>query len=445
LRRRSEALQPVAVVDRLLERTRIMEALAFAPQGAFDADCVRMLRAHSQQFQDEGGVGLPDYLLAVVDVQTDSSRSSLPEPDVRDDNSVRLMTIHQAKGLEFPIVVLAAMSSNMYDPSPPIGIAGPDRYEFTLGKGLQSVHYDEWLELERKPLSLAERVRLHYVACTRARDHLIVSICGEHGRNKRPHSSLLWDAIPREPNDVTDVDNLPVTVAVPPRAPVDPLPADWSVQVENLRRRSAVPFIAAPSGEAAMLLGLQVSSGGIEHVGPTDLSATAETTVAADTRAARDGRPLGRAVHAALDALVQIGIGADENDITTECTRAAQAEQIPAEAEAVAARVRVALASDLMVAALAAPRRWTELYLAAPVDTAGVRLIEGFADLLFEDAEGLVLVDYKTDDHISADTRLHYAEQLAAYGQLIERATGKSVAAQHILHLSADAATVVNV
>ena len=74
VRRTLEALQPAAVIDRLLGRTRIMEALAHARRGAFDADCVRMLCAHAQQFQDEGGVGLPDYLVAVADVQTDSTR-----------------------------------------------------------------------------------------------------------------------------------------------------------------------------------------------------------------------------------------------------------------------------------------------------------------------------------------------------------------------------------
>ncbi len=440
-----EALQPAAVIDRLLDRTRILEALAHAPRGGFDADCVRMLRAHAQQFQDEGGVGLADYLVAVADVQTDSTRSSLPEPDVRDDNAVRLMTIHQAKGLEFPIVVLAAMANNMYDPSPAIGVASPDRYEFNLGKGLQSVRYDEWCELDRKPRSLAERVRLHYVACTRARDHLIVSICGEHGSNKQPHSSLLWDSIERDPTDVTALDDSPVILAAAQPAPVAPLPHDWNQHVERVRKASRVAFIAAPSGEAADYLGLQIAPATSTPDAPTDLTATVETTVAADTRAARDGRPLGRAVHAALDALVRIGARATDDDIETACRRAAEVEGLPSETTAVSLRVRAAVSSDLMQEALASPRRWSELYLAAPVDTDGVRLVEGFADLLFEGADGLVLVDYKTDEAIAPETRQHYAEQLAAYAELIERATGMTVTARRILHLSPDGASVLTV
>ena len=439
LRDTLETLQPVAVIDRLLTLTRIMEALAFSPRGAFDADCVRMLRAHAQQFQDEGGIGLPDYLVAAAEAQSDSSRSSLPEPDVRDDNAVRLMTIHQAKGLEFPVVVLAAMANNIYDPSPAIGIAGPERFEFRITKDLRSVGYDEWDEGERKPRSAAERVRLHYVACTRARDHLIVSLCGEHGTNKRPHSSLLWSAVPRDPSDCTAVDEAAAPIAPITPTPVTPLPHDWSEQVARVRARSRVPFIAAPSGDAAAFLGLPLPPAAPTRRRPTDGPVPFETTVAAETRTARDGRPLGRAVHAALDTLVGIGAHATVGEQESACLRAAQDEGVAV--EGVAELVQAAIASPLMALALAVPRRWSELYLAAPVDNEGVRLVEGFADLVFEGPGGLVLVDYKTDESIGDETRQHYAEQLASYAALIERATGTKVASRRILHLAAGGAS----
>ena len=109
--------------------------------------------------------------------------------------------------------------------------------------------------------------------------------------------------------------------------------------------------------------------------------------------------------------------------------------------EGVAVLVQSAFTSPLMSRALSAPRRWSELYLAAPVDSEGVRLVEGFADLVFEGPEGLVLVDYKTDESISDETRQHYAEQLAAYAALIERATGTKVASRRILHLASSGAS----
>ena len=439
MRNTIETLQPVAVIDRLLTLTRIMEALAFSPRGAFDADCVRMLRAHAQQFQDEGGIGLPDYLVAAAEAQTASSRSSLPEPDVRDDSAVRLMTVHQAKGLEFAIVVLAAMANNIYDPSPAIGIADPNRFEFRITKHLRSVGYDHWDEHVRKPRSAAERVRLHYVACTRARDHLIISLCGEHGTNKRPHSSLLWDAVPRDPSDVAAVDEVPVPVAPIPSPPVSPMPHDWGEQVARIRSRGRVPFIAAPSGDAAAFLGLPIPPVTASRTPPADAPVPFETTVAAETRTARDGRPIGRAVHAALDTIVGTGAGATEADRESACLRAAQDEGVAV--EGVAVLVQAAITSSLMRNALSAPRRWSELYRAAPVDSEGVRLVEGFADLVFEGPEGLILVDYKTDESMDDDTRQHYAEQLAAYEMLIERATGTRVTSRRILHLASSGAS----
>jgi hypothetical protein len=252
---------------------------------------------------------------------------------------------------------------------------------------------------------------------------------------------LLWDAIARDPSDVTALDDSPVAVSLLEAVAVPPLPYDWSQRVERVRALSRAPFIAAPSGEAAAILGLQRGLAAAAHEAPTEVTATAEATVAADARAARDGRPLGRAVHAALDAIVRIGVGVSDDDIEGACRRAAQDEGLPAATDAVSSRVRAALACDLMAEALAAPRRWSELYLAAPVNAEGVRLVEGFADLVFEGAEGLVLVDYKTDEAISAEARQHYSEQLAAYAELIERATGMTVSARQVLHLTPDGAT----
>lgn len=440
-----DALQPVAVIDALLERTRIMEALALAPSSAFDADCVRMLRAHAQQFQDEGGVGLADYLFAVEDLNGDSTRGSLPEPAIRDDNAVRLMTVHQAKGLEFPIVVLAGMANAIYDPAPDIGVVRRDRYEFRLTGGRASLGYVDWDERDRLPRSRAERVRLLYVACTRARDHLIVSLCGANRGSGNPYASLLWEAMPADPSDVTALEDPPVVAEAQGPDPVEPLPSGWADEVTRIRAVSAVPFVASPSGRGAEVFGGGSASAhqepGTQETGPDEARpADAETaseaidaTVGEKVRAARDGRPLGRAVHAALDRLVRLGGLPQPEDVESACRDAAADEDVAD--DVVLVRVRAGLASELMVEALTASRRWAELYLAAPVDDGAVRVVEGFADLVFERGDGCVVVDYKTDETISAEARQHYADQLATYAELVKRATGRAVADTVILHV----------
>jgi ATP-dependent helicase/nuclease subunit A len=85
----------------------------------------------------------------------------------------------------------------------------------------------------------------------------------------------------------------------------------------------------------------------------------------------------------------------------------------------VARRALSAIEAPIVLEARAAERRWRELYVAAPVGERG-RLVEGYIDLLFEDANGeLVVVDYKTDADL--DTAVdRYRLQAATYALALE-------------------------
>ena len=61
-----------------------------------------------------------------------------------------------------------------------------------------------------------------------------------------------------------------------------------------------------------------------------------------------------------------------------------------------------------------AHKRWRELYVGAPVSSGGsaAAVVEGYIDLLFEDAQGdLVVVDYKTDHAVTPDEAATVAER----------------------------------
>jgi ATP-dependent exoDNAse (exonuclease V) beta subunit len=421
LTRRWPSPRPTDVMDALITETRIMEALAFTPRGAFDADCLRMIQAHARSWQDEGGIGLADYRDALNDLRQDGSRVSLSEPDDRDDNAVRLMTVYQAKGLEFPIVALTGMSRQVHDPDPQLGIRSPDNIVFNLGGGLTSRGYADWTDEVRQPAAAAERMRVAYVACTRARDHLIVSMCGEDEEGRERHAHVLAGYVPRSEHDVT----APRGAGLPAvgRPDVQPLPEGWAATVEEIRQRSQQPWLAAPSGQGAAALGVRVDAGESLEL-PTEVQA----------RRQRGGASLGTAVHAVLDIAVRRG-SLSEDELVEQAASACADEDIPDHAAEVAQRVRAALSTDLMREVLASDHRWPELYLSAPVDEDGIRLVEGFADVVFEAADGLVIIDYKTDGVITPENRLHYAEQLGAYAVLLERITGRPVVRRLILHL----------
>ena len=93
-----------------------------------------------------------------------------------------------------------------------------------------------------------------------------------------------------------------------------------------------------------------------------------------------------------------------------------------------------------MQAAAAAPH-WREVYACTPVAD---RLLEGYVDLLYRGAEGLVVVDHKTSatsDPADLGRRVQgYRLQGAAYALAVAQATGEPVVRVTFLFLTPDGA-----
>jgi ATP-dependent helicase/nuclease subunit A len=93
-------------------------------------------------------------------------------------NAVRIMTIHKAKGLEFPVCIIANAQRNPISALPKDDVIFDSRYGLTLRYMLpyskQQTLPRFLAEQRRKRSALSENVRLLYVALTRAAEKLIV-------------------------------------------------------------------------------------------------------------------------------------------------------------------------------------------------------------------------------------------------------------------------------
>jgi ATP-dependent helicase/nuclease subunit A len=153
----------------------------------------------------------------------------------------------------------------------------------------------------------------------------------------------------------------------------------------------------------------------------------------------RTGTAVGRAVHAVL-AEIDLASG---HGLAARCQAAAVTEGIAGRAGDIRTVVQVALTSGVIQRAVASGTFWREVYVGVPI---GDRVLEGFVDLVIETAQGLVVVDYKTD-RSSPDQAEQVAEryrlQGAAYALGLERSLGRRVSACIFLLLGSEQASEV--
>jgi ATP-dependent helicase/nuclease subunit A len=262
----------------------------------------------------------------------------------------------------------------------------------------------------------AEQIRLLYVALTRAEDHLVISMHRREGAaclanhlveaaGRRPE--LTGSAAGRPTRPGTRDDDHDVT-------PIDR--AAWiAARHEQIAAHRHAPVIAAT--------GLARASA--EAGDPALDKGEADATESPPWRRGRAGSALGRAVHAVLQT-VDLATG---DGLEATARAQALAEGIPGREGEIRALVSSVLAAPTIRSATTAGARcWREVPCAAPIDA---MLVEGFIDLLIEDADGFTVVDYKTD-HAPSDESLdaalaRYAPQGAAYAVALEAVLGRPV------------------
>ncbi len=247
-------LAPSELLDRIAHDRRAME-LGFAEGRPRDVwRRLRFVIDQARAWSEATGGNLRQYLRWVVLQTAEGARVAeaiLPESD---DDAVRIMTIHSAKGLEFPITIVSGMSTVPQGRPAPAQVVFPPTggVGYRFGKNVTTLEYAEWAPIDEQ-MSFHERIRLLYVACTRARDHLVVSLhrkerVGAPASARRTNAELLLDGMAGLVDDLPDgtgpAGAVPLVVLAPPPPP-PPLEQWRAERAAALLRASRPTAVAA--------------------------------------------------------------------------------------------------------------------------------------------------------------------------------------------------------
>ena len=388
--------------------------------------------------------------------RTDLAEAESPVTEI-DEDVVRILTIHQAKGLEFPIVVLTKMAAAV---APDRSIAVVDREEgrldFQVGPRARRFATPGYAAARQRQsvYEQCEERRLLYVAATRARDWLVLPVYFTD--RARGYHADLEEALPgwmRPDYEVEAPGSLNYRVEQLPPAPkvvkeervpdVAALQKSWeaSHRAALAAGRPTREFVA-PSrlGNDAAKQAREVEPSD-RSSGPTDRTIAAEdgralsTTAAADSlllgplRGADelDGRALGTALH---DALFLADF--DDWDVSEWRARKLCTERgLSGLVADVISDLRTTFGSPLLDRVRSAERVERELPL---VSADPDRVVEGYVDLAFLPGreEGWILVDYKSARSPGPEAVEGYERQVREYVRMF-RQTGAPVAAAYVL------------
>ena len=411
---------------------------------------LRFVVEQARAYQRAGGSSLRGFLEWIerqVEERARAVESPAPESD---EDCVRIMTIHAAKGLEFPVVVLTGFGST---PNRNVDNVIVDR---TSGKAeIQlappgGIHVStpgyEAAKVREAAAAAAEDVRLAYVACTRAKDYLVVSLFRRGAKNDTTRAAKLEELCADRLDLFQELEwesLVEAAAAYQPQAEEENQTApsgDFAAQRAQwkARRESTIEKASSPQAQAITAVA-QRAKGQPPRV-PIEGDATSDKVEAREGEIpylrGRGGTKLGRAVHAVLQS-IDLLTGERLEDI---CRAQAEAEGIGESAQDVLELSRNALETETVKGLINSVKKgsvnyYREVFVS---NRLGDRLMEGFIDLLINTPDGISIVDYKTDRLTARQVHElgpEYEVQLGLYAWAVRETTGRPVREATLLFL----------
>lgn len=452
-----------ATVNALLEATRAHAGFVLRPGGNQILANVARVADLGRTYEISGGLSFRGFVeeLAAQAEKEDAAEAPVLEED---SDGVRLMTVHGAKGLEFPVVILADLTANIAAREPDQYVDGERRLCATrlLRCAPRELVDHEARESAREQ---AEGVRVAYVASTRARDLLVIPAVGDEpfpvGGWLSPLNKAIYPSrgdwrksqpapgcpqfgaasVLERPPDYDregEFSVRPGRLIRPERGEHEVVwwdPSTLKLNIEgglgfhqkeilsddggaSLARYRAWQAARASAIEAGSRREYQIVVASEALDTPPGEPISVEIANAAKSPRRAAGRRFGTLVHHVMrDVPLTADRTAIEQLIDWNARVLGSPEQ---ERDAALAAVESALAHPLLDRARRAARCHREYPLVLKLEDGG--LLEGVIDLAFVENERWVIVDFKTDAETS-EGRAQYERQLQWYGFALSRIT----------------------
>ncbi len=457
-RLRAAAAPTWQLLQELIWDSGLMAFAAALDKGQQRQANLRLLVDHARRCEDWGYSGVGAFL-RYLERSREREQEIKAAPSTQPDSSaVHIMSIHKSKGLEFPIVFLceAGRSFNEKDLSQNM-ILHPD-YGFACiaGDGAKETTYTsvplEALRLAGRNQLIAEEMRLLYVAMTRAKEKLIITAmvkdkkeesrtlpCSFDIRQASSYAEWLDMAINFYENEEQSQKLFEII--------------NRTAEIKETEEKTTVfKRLAEPDPDTRRYLAEVFS---IPYSDPAASKIPSKLTVTDISKGQRDGEALfskepsflkeskitaaqrGTVMHNFLSCADHI---AAQKDLEAEIRRMTSARYFTeAEAKSLDRRaIRAYYDSELF--ARISKSDWVRREFPFLMDMGREELgelfpdmgehritVQGIADLIFEEDDAIILVDYKTDNLEPEEIVAKYRPQLLLYQMILNRLLKKPV------------------
>jgi ATP-dependent helicase/nuclease subunit A len=177
-RRAAPQVSLETLIDRAVTKTGYDTHILSLPAGGRRMANVRKLMRMAREFEADEGRDLRGFIDALGERDVLQTREGEAPLEAEALDAVRLMTVHRAKGLEFPVVCLADLGKDGREDYGSLRISDDGSLGLRLasiGGGSVDSAELERIKAEQKTAGEAEERRIFYVAVTRAQQHLVLS------------------------------------------------------------------------------------------------------------------------------------------------------------------------------------------------------------------------------------------------------------------------------